>query len=163
MNNCSTYSCSHSLWLLGITVGCTYLFFCKSLSECEYTFGITITVLKISQNNDNRGRHFEFYSHTGIGDWFQCFPVYPGLKLSSGSGSGFRIPDSGFRILAFHTLPCDTLCWDSVEPCDSCDTLWCLVIPCDSLWYVLYLVTPRVLKPCTDTKIRKPNLCHLIW
>ena len=86
-------------------------FFCKSLSECEYTFGITITVLKISQNNDNRGRHLEFYSHTGIGNWFQCFPVYPGLNLSSvsvsvsvsvsGSGSGFRILDSGFRL--FHT------------------------------------------------------------
>ena len=87
-----------------------------SLSECEYTFGITITVLKIPQNNDNRGRHLEFYSHTGIGDWFQCLSVYPGLNLSSGSGSGFRI-------LAFHTLPCDTLCWDSVVPCDSCDTL----------------------------------------
>ena len=73
-------------------------FFCKSLSECEYTFGITITVLKISQNNDNRGRHLEFYSHTGIGNWFQCFPVYPGLNLSSISVSGSR---SGFRL--FHT------------------------------------------------------------
>ena len=67
-------------------------FFCKSLSECEYTFGITITVLKISQNNDNRGCHLEFYSQTGIGNWFQCFPVYPGLNLSSGSGFGFWIP-----------------------------------------------------------------------
>ena len=65
-----------------------------------------ITVLKISQNNDNRGRHLEFYSHTGIGNWFQCFPVYPCLNLSSGSGSvsvsgsgsGFRIPDSCFSI-----------------------------------------------------------------
>ena len=84
-------------------------FFCKSLSECEYTFGITTTVLKISQNNDNRGRLLEFYSQTGIGNCFQCFPVYPGLNLSSvsvsvsvsGSGSGFRIPDSGFRL--FHT------------------------------------------------------------
>ena len=66
-------------------------FFCKSLSECKYTFGITITVLKISQNNDNRGRHLEFYSHTGIGNWFKCFPVYRGLNLSSGSGSRFRI------------------------------------------------------------------------
>ena len=65
-------------------------FFCKSLSECEYTFGITITVLKISQNNDNRGRHFEFYSQTGIGNWFQCFPVYPGLNLSS-SNNGWRL------------------------------------------------------------------------
>ena len=73
-------------------------FFCKSLSECEYTFGITITVLKISQNNDNRGRHLEFYFHTGIGNWFQCFPVYPGLNLSSGSGS---VSGSGFRL--FHT------------------------------------------------------------
>ena len=29
-----------------------------------------------------------------IGNWFQCFPVYPGLNLSSVSvsGSGFRIP-----------------------------------------------------------------------
>ena len=80
-------------------------FFCKSLSECEYTFGITTTVLKISQNNDIRGRHLEFYSQTGIGNWFQCFPVYPGLNLSSisvsGFRSGFRIPDSGF--LLFHT------------------------------------------------------------
>ena len=73
-------------------------FFYKSLSECEYTFGITITMLKISQNNDNRERHLEFYSHTGIGSWFQCFPVYPGLNLSSESvsvsvsGSEFRIP-----------------------------------------------------------------------
>ena len=77
------------------------VFFCKSLSECEYTFGITITVLKISQN---RGRHLEFYSHTGIGNWFQCFPVYPGLNLSSGSGSvsGSR---SGFRIPAFPYAP----------------------------------------------------------
>ena len=97
-------------------------FFCKSLSECEYTFGITITVLKISQNNDNRGRHLEFYSHTGIGNWFQCFPVYPDLNLSSGSGSGsgsgsvsvsvsgsgsgFRIPDPGFLLL--HTPLCNT-------------------------------------------------------
>ena len=81
-------------------------FFCKSLSECEYTFSIMITVLKIAHNNDNRGCHLEFYSHTHIGNWFQCFPVYPVLNLSSGSssvsgsgsGSGFRIPDSGFRI-----------------------------------------------------------------
>ena len=73
-------------------------FFCKSLSECEYTFGITTTVLKISQNNDNRGHHLEFYSQTGIGNWFQCFPVYPGLNLSSISVSGSR---SGFRL--FHT------------------------------------------------------------
>ena len=74
-------------------------FFCKSLSECEYTFGITITVLKISQNNENRGRHLEFYSHTGIGNWFQCFPVLS-LNLSSGSGS-VSGSDSGFRF--FHT------------------------------------------------------------
>ena len=67
-------------------------FFCKSLSECEYTFGITITVLKISQNNDNGGRHLEFYSQPGIWNWFQCFPAYPGLNLSSGSGSRFWIP-----------------------------------------------------------------------
>ena len=75
-------------------------FFYKSLCECEYTFGIMITVLKIAQNNDNRGRHLEFYSHTGIGNWFQCFPVYPGLNLSSGSGSG-SVSGSGFRIPAF--------------------------------------------------------------
>ena len=65
-------------------------------------------MLKISQNNDNRGRHLEFYFHTGIGNWFQCFPVYPGLNFSSSSGSssvfvsgsssGFRIPDSDFSI-----------------------------------------------------------------
>ena len=76
--------------------------FCKSLSECEYTFGITITVLKISLNNDNRGCHLEFYSHPGIGNWFQCFPVYPGLNLSSGSGSvSVSGSGSGFRL--FHT------------------------------------------------------------
>ena len=63
-------------------------------------------MLKISQNNDNRGRHLEFYFHKGIGNWFQCFPVYPGLNLTSGSGSdcgsgsgsGFRIPDSSSSI-----------------------------------------------------------------
>ena len=65
-------------------------------------------MLKISQNNDNRGRHLEFYSHTGIGNWFQCFPVYPGLNLSSGSSSGSVSVSvsgsgsgSGFRIPAF--------------------------------------------------------------
>ena len=46
-----------------------------------------------------------FYSHTGIGNWFQCFPVYPGVNVSSGfgsgSGSGFRIPDSCFSIRPF--------------------------------------------------------------
>ena len=57
-------------------------------------------MLKISQNNDNRGRHLEFYSHTGIGNWFQCFPVYPGLNLSSGSGS-VSGSGSGFGIPAF--------------------------------------------------------------
>ena len=49
-----------------------------------------------------------------IGNWFQCFPVYPSLNLSSGSGSvsvsgsgsGFRIPDSGFSI---RPPPCATL------------------------------------------------------
>ena len=63
-------------------------------------------MLKISENNDNRGRHLEFYFHTGIRNWFQSFPVYPGLNFSSGSsfvfvsgsGSGFLIPDSGFPI-----------------------------------------------------------------
>ena len=38
-----------------------------------------------------------------------------------------------------------------------CDTLWCLLIPCDAV-----LVMLRVLKPCTDTKICEPNWCHLI-
>ena len=76
-------------------------FFCRSLSKCEYTFSIMITVLKIAHNNDNRGCHLEFYSHTRIGNWFQCFPVYPVLNLSSGSGSGFWIPDSGFSIRPF--------------------------------------------------------------
>ena len=63
-------------------------------------------MLKISENNDNKARHLEFYFHTGIGNWFQCFPVYPGLNFSSGSSSvfvsgsssGFRIPDSNFSI-----------------------------------------------------------------
>ena len=84
------------LWILVVM----FFFFCKSLSECEYIFGITITVLKISQNNDNRGCHLEFYFHTGIGNWFQCLLVYPGLNLSSGSGSV-----SGFRIPAFPYAP----------------------------------------------------------
>ena len=78
--------------------------FCFASHECEYIFGITITVLKISQNNDNRGRHLEFYFHTGIGNWFQCFPVYPGLNLSSGSGS-VSGSGSGFRIPAFPYAP----------------------------------------------------------
>ena len=60
-------------------------------------------MLKISQNNDNRGRHLEFYFHTGIGNWFQCLQVYPSPNLSSGSGSGseFRIP--AFPYALFHT------------------------------------------------------------
>ena len=46
----------------------------------------------LNDNNDNRGRHLEFYFHTHgyIGNWVQCFPVYPGLNSSS--GSGFRLP-----------------------------------------------------------------------
>ena len=74
-------------------------FFCKSLSECEYTFVIMTTVLKISQNNDIRGRHLEFYSQTGIGNWFQCFPVQ--FKFHFRFRLPFRVPDSGF--LLFHT------------------------------------------------------------
>ena len=70
-------------------------FFCKSLSECEYTFGITITVLKISQNNDNRGRHLEFYSHTGIGNWFQFKFRF---RFSFRFRLRFRNPDSDFSI-----------------------------------------------------------------
>ena len=63
-------------------------------------------MLKISQNNDNRGRHLEFYFHTGIGNWFQCFPVYPGLNLSSGSCSGsVSGSGSGFRIFALLYAP----------------------------------------------------------
>ena len=69
-------------------------FFCKSLSECEYTFSIMITVLKIAHNNDNRGCHLEFYSHTRIVSFLN-------LSSGSGSGSGFRIPDSGFSIRPF--------------------------------------------------------------
>ena len=53
--------------------------FCKSLSECEYICDITITVLKISPNNDKRGRHLEFYFHThgysGMENRFQCIGV----------------------------------------------------------------------------------------
>ena len=56
-------------------------------------------MLKISENNDNRGRHLEFYFHTGIRNWFQCFPVYPGLNFSSGSSSVFVSGSgSGFSI-----------------------------------------------------------------
>ena len=37
-----------------------------------------------------------------IGNWFQCFPVYPGLNLSSGSGSGsVSGSGSGFRLPVF--------------------------------------------------------------
>ena len=44
---------------------------------------------------------------TPIGNWFQCFPVYPDLNLSSGSGSG-SVSGSGsrFRIPAFPYAPC---------------------------------------------------------
>ena len=97
---------SIEMWVRVKMWSCRALNLCSSLRRnsmgrfFEYIFGITITVLKISQNNDNRGRLLEFYFHTGIGNWFQCFPVYPGLNLSSapgsssisGSGSGFRIP-----------------------------------------------------------------------
>ena len=65
-------------------------FFCKPLSECEYIFGITITVLKISQNNDNRGRHLEFYL---------VLPSLPRSQFKFRFRFQFRIPDSGFRIL----------------------------------------------------------------
>ena len=95
-------------------------FFCKSLSECKYIFCITITVLKISQNNDDRGRHLEFYFHKG--NWFQCFPVYPDVNLSSGSdsdsGSGSGCGSvsgsgSGFRL--FHTPVVARLsCWTKI-------------------------------------------------
>ena len=67
-------------------------------------------MLKISQNNDNRGRHLEFYFHTGIGNWFQCFPVYPALNLRSSSVSG---SGSGFRILAFPYA----MVTGQIEPC----------------------------------------------
>ena len=46
---------------------------------------------------------------TPIGNWFQCFPVYPDLNLSSGSGSGSgSVSGSGsrFRIPAFPYAPC---------------------------------------------------------
>ena len=73
-------------------------FFCKSLSECAYIIGITIAVLKISQNNDNRGRYLEFYSHMGIGTGFSASQF--GLNLSSGAGAGAGA-GPGFRL--FHT------------------------------------------------------------
>ena len=53
-----------------------------ALSECEYIFGITITVLKISQNNDNRGCHLEFHFHTGIGNNRELVSVLPSLPRS---------------------------------------------------------------------------------
>ena len=85
-------------------MGCTYLFFCKSLSECEYIFGITITVLKISQNNDNRGCHLEFYFHTGIisrvsGTGFsasQFTPVSILVPVPVPVPFPAPVPDSGF-------------------------------------------------------------------
>ena len=49
-----------------------------------------------------------FISTQGIGNWFQCFPVYPVLNLSSGSGSGsVSVSGSGseFRIPAFPHVP----------------------------------------------------------
>ena len=96
--------CGGTAWPDSLNFSGYVLLFCESLSECEHIFGITITVLKISQNNDNRGRHLEFYFHTGIGNWFQCFLVYPGLNLSSGSGSDFgSVSGSGSRFLLFHT------------------------------------------------------------
>ena len=56
-------------------------------------------MLKISQNNDNRGRHLEFYSHTGIGTGFSAsqFGQF-GLNLNSGAGAG---AGPGFQL--FHT------------------------------------------------------------
>ena len=85
------FSQSIGFWLVVVSI-CQKLLDRIRISECEYTVGITITVLKIFQNNDNRGRHLEFYSHTGIGNWFQCFPVWSQFKFR------FRIPDSGFSI-----------------------------------------------------------------
>ena len=59
-------------------------------------------MLKISQNNDNRGRHLEFYSHTGIGTGFSASHFTWSQFLSSGSGSGsVSGSGSGFRIPAF--------------------------------------------------------------
>ena len=98
--------CSGTAWADSLNFSGYVLFCGKSLSECEHIFGIMITVLKISQNNDNRGCHLEFYFHWGIGNWFQCLLVYPGLNLSSSSGSvsGFG-SGSGFRIPAFPYAP----------------------------------------------------------
>ena len=57
---------------------------------------------KISQNNDSRGRHLEFYAHTGIGNWFQCFPVSSvSIKVPVPVPVPAPVPDSGFRL--FHT------------------------------------------------------------
>ena len=99
--------CGETAWPDSLNFSGYVLFFCKSLLECEHIFGIMITVLKISQNNDNRGRHLEFYFHTGIGNWFQCFPVYPGLNLRSDSGSGFSIrPDYTSLVRFSETTQC---------------------------------------------------------
>ena len=94
--------CGGTAWADSLNLSGYVLFGWKSLSECDYIFGITIIVLKISQKNDNRGRHLEFYFHTGIGNWFQCFLVYPGLNLSSGPGSG-SVSGSGSGFRVFHT------------------------------------------------------------
>ena len=104
---------SIEMWVRVKLWSCCALNLCSSLRRnsmdwfFEYIFGIMITVLKISQNNDNRGRHLEFYFHTGIGNWFQCFPVYPGLSLRSDSGSGFSIrPDCTSLVRSSETTQC---------------------------------------------------------
>ena len=78
-----------------------FFFLCKSLSEREYIFGITITVLKIPQNNDNRRRHLEFYFHTGIKKLVSVLPSFARSQFKFRFRHQFRIPDSGFPL--FHT------------------------------------------------------------
>ena len=64
---------SIEIWVRVKMWSCCALNLCSSLRRnsmgwfFEYIFGITITVLKLSQNNDNRGLHLELYFHTGIG------------------------------------------------------------------------------------------------
>ena len=108
-------------------------------------------MLKISQNNDNRGRHLEFYSHTGIGNWFQCFPVYPGLNLSSGSGS-VSGSGSGLRIPAFPYAQDCLLIFNLFYKCIRIKDLFswkCQQKEGSSRWTVHYFTIGKVSK-CRD-------------
>ena len=78
---------------LNILFVCFLFFFASHFPNVSISLASRSLCWKfLNDNNDNRGRHLEFYFHTHgyIGNWVQCFPVYPGLNSSS--GSGFRLP-----------------------------------------------------------------------